>query len=112
MSAVPDRDSAPPQDNPTMFLRKKNPDAPSLPGEARPRPYFKPALIALGLVIVVAGGFSGPRSGEGVRGRKGAKEGGGKVVPGCTPPAAAGGADCATRSVFAVAGPRSSLLQQ
>ncbi len=38
-----------------MFLRKKNPDAPSLPGEARPRPYFKPALIALGLVIVVAG---------------------------------------------------------
>src|SRR5260221_14398397 len=91
MSAVPDRDSAPPQDNPTMFLRKKNPDAPSLPGEARPRPYFKPALIALGLVIVVAGALIRPRPGQGGGGPKEAKKGGGKGGPELTPPPRGGG---------------------
>src|SRR5260221_9571443 len=94
MSAVPDRDSAPPQDNPTMFLRKKNPDAPSLPGEARPRPYFKPALIALGLVIVVAGALLRPRSRQWDRGQKEAKKGEEQGRLQFTPPHRGGGGDC------------------
>src|SRR5258706_13252400 len=93
MSAVPDRDSAPPQDDPTMFLRKKNPDAPSLPGDARPRPYFKPALIALGLVIVVAGASLGPRPGNGGGGQKDGEKGEDKGAPRFTPARGGGGGE-------------------
>src|SRR5258706_6782570 len=99
MSAVPDRDSAPPQDDPTMFLRKKNPDAPSLPGDARPRPYFKPALIALGLVIVVAGALLRLPPSHGGRGEQGGGKGddqGGLQVP--APPVTGGPGSVAERA--------------